>query len=528
MLNTNLKSILAEINQGGKLSEKRYHQLVKKYPKDKKGIFTKAEIIAAWRKTYPDKDLPVQVKPVRTISGVVPVTLLTKPYPCPGQCIFCPNDPKMPKSYLSSEPGAQRAAANHFDPYNQVTARLMAYHANGHSTDKAELIVLGGTWSSYPKNYKIWFIKRCFDALNDFQATKTKKTKTAEVSGVADWPELFKAQKKNERSASRCVGLSLETRPDFLNEQELIRFRKLGCTKVQIGIQSLNNKVLDLNKRGHRVEATKKAVALLRQAGFKIQAHWMANLYGSSPDEDIKDFAKLFSNKAYRPDELKIYPTALIETAELMDYYKKGLWKPFSQEELLKVLVAILPMVPEYCRVTRMIRDFSSDDIVAGNKLTNFRENVEKEIAKRGKKIKEIRSREIKKQTVSVDQLSLKVVSFSAGSAEEKFIQFVTKENSIAGFLRLSLPKKEAFIKELSGSALVRELHVYGQALNLGEAAGIKPQHSGLGKKLLVKAQQLAGNAGFKKLSVISAIGTKQYYQKQGFKDGDLYQHLSL
>ena len=519
-----LKPLLKELVAG-----QAYDQALRRHPKIKGSLFTRSEIIAGLRYFYGEgAAAKLQAKPVRTLSGVVPVTLLTKPYPCPGQCIFCPNDPKMPKSYLSAEPGAQRAALNNFDPYNQVTTRLMTYHANAHSTDKIELIVLGGTWSSYPKAYKIWFIKRCFDALNDFRPGKTKRVKDPQIDGSADWPELYVAQKKNETAASRCVGLSLETRPDFLNEAELVRFRQLGCTKIQIGIQSLNNKVLDLNKRGHRVDATKKAIGLLRLAGFKIQGHWMANLYGSSPDEDIKDFAKLFADPGIRPDELKVYPTALIETAELMDYYKKGLWKPYSYQQLLKVLVTSLPMVPQYCRVTRVIRDFSSDDIVVGNKLTNFREIVEKEIKRQGKKLSEIRAREVRGEPVMSRDLKLKTLNYKTNVGKEQFLQFVTPDNRIAGFLRLSLPEKSAFIPELKGSALIREIHVYGKALDLGADSGVKAQHQGFGKSLIKAAAANAQKAGFKYLSVISAVGTRQYYKKQGFKQGRLYQRLLI
>ena len=519
-----LKPLLKELVAG-----QTYDQVLRRHPKIKGSLFTRSEIIAGLRYFYGEgAAAKLQAKPVRTLSGVVPVTLLTKPYPCPGKCIFCPNDPKMPKSYLSAEPGAQRAALNNFDPYNQVTTRLMTYHANAHSTEKIELIVLGGTWSSYPKHYKIWFIKRCFDALNDFKPGKTKKVKAPQIDGSADWPELYPAQKKNETAVSRCVGLSLETRPDFLNEAELVRFRQLGCTKIQIGIQSLNNRVLNLNKRGHRVRATKKAIGLLRLAGFKIQGHWMANLYGADPEGDIKDFTKLFSDPGIRPDELKVYPTALIETAELMDYYKKGLWKPYSYSELLKVLVAALPMVTEYCRVTRVIRDFSSDDIVVGNKLTNFREIVEKEIRRQGKQLKEIRAREVRGQPIDAAKLKLKITSYAAGVAKENFLQFVTPDNQIAGFLRLSLPLKPAFIPELKGAALIREIHVYGKALDLGADSGLKAQHRGLGKTLIKTAAELAKKAGFKHLSVISAVGTRQYYKKQGFRRGRLYQSLLI
>lgn len=510
---TQLRPIIQELAAG-----KNYDKVLRRYPKNKTSIFTKAEIIQALR--YFKQPLSLLGKPIRTLSGVVPVTLLTKPYPCPGKCIFCPNDVRMPKSYLSAEPGAQRAAANNFDPYNQVTSRLQSYYANGHSTDKIELIILGGTWSAYPLPYKLWFIVRCFEALNEFKSDV--KLALPRLSGEEDWSCLFTAQKINETTACRCVGLSIETRPDFITLGQLIELRKMGCTKIQIGIQSLNNRVLKLNQRGHTIEATKKAIKLLRSFGFKIQAHWMANLYGSAPVKDIQDFKKLFSQKWYRPDELKIYPCSLIATAELMNYYRQKLWQPYSQTELMKVMVNVLPLAAEYCRVSRMIRDFSGDDIVVGNKATNFRQLVEI----KAKKIKEIRFREIKNQPA--ENLTLKIISYVTSIGTEKFIQFVTPDNKICAFLRLSLPRRNvgAPIAELKNAALIRELHVYGSALALGQAGKI--QHLGLGKKLLIQAQKITQKAGYKKISVISSIGTKEYYRLQGFNSGELYQHLKL
>ncbi|MFH2061845.1 MAG: tRNA uridine(34) 5-carboxymethylaminomethyl modification radical SAM/GNAT enzyme Elp3, partial [Candidatus Beckwithbacteria bacterium] len=439
-----LLGLINALKQDKHLTQKTYHKLIKKFPKSKSQVFAKSEIIAGIR-LFAKKDQKkliqkIVMKPVRTLSGVVPVTLLTKPYPCPGKCIYCPDDIKMPKSYLSSEPGAQRAGHHHFDPYHQVASRLNAYYANGHPTDKVELIVLGGTWSVYPLKYKIWFIKRCFDALNSFQVDRVRPCQS---TGQSTWVQLKKSQTKNETAKTRCIGLSLETRPDFITEQELIDFRKFGCTKVQIGVQSLSDKILTLNQRGHGVKQTKKAFKLLRLAGFKIQAHWMANLYGSSVKKDISDFKKLFSNKNFRPDELKLYPTALLKTAKLMDLYNQKLWKPYTNQELIKVLSVILSAVPCYCRVTRIIRDFSSQDIIAGSKTSNLRQLVET----KAKNIHEIRYREIRKQPVKIKDLKLKITTYQTSIGTEKFLEFITPDNKIVAFLRLSLPKIKPFIK---------------------------------------------------------------------------------
>jgi elongator complex protein 3 len=304
-------------------------------------------------------------------------------------------------------------------------------------------------------------------------------------------------------------------------------------------VQSLNDQVLKLNNRGHDVAATRQAFKLLRQAGFKIHAHWMANLHGSSPDEDITDFAKLFSDPDFHPDELKIYPCSLIGSAELMAYHQRGEWQPYTKEELLKVVSSCLTVTPAYCRLTRVIRDIPSTDIVTGNKLTNFRQLAESAVNQDGQadELKDIRSREIRNQTFDASQIHQEIIWYDTSVSREAFIQWLVpvadqgkKVEKILGFLRLSLPlqPEEPIFEELKGAAMVRELHIYGQAVNLGHQAGEAAQHLGLGKKLLATAAELCREAGFEKLAVISAIGTKAYYRKQGFTDGDLYQFMSL
>jgi elongator complex protein 3 len=528
-------------------------------------------------------------KPVRTLSGVATVTVLTKPFPCPGRCIFCPNDVRMPKSYLSDEPGAQRAAQHAFDPYLQTYFRLRALSNIGHPVDKVELIVLGGTWSFYPEAYQIWFVLRCFEALNDFvpgtagagdpasplapgalpfdqldgdraaeirpangDAASVAETaaqindrtgynrtvasflrrhhdgKLLDTSETATWEQLEAAQTTNERAAARCVGLVLETRPDHLDEDEVLRLRRLGATKVQIGFQSLSDEVLALNHRGHDVDATRRAVTLLRHAGFKLHAHWMPNLYGSSPDLDLEDFQRIFDQPELRPDELKIYPCSLIESAELIDYYRRGDWRPYTDEELTDVLVGCLERVPPWCRITRVIRDIPSQDIVVGNQRTNFRQLAEQALARRGGCCRDIRSREIRGRQVEGEGLHLRAHSYSTGVGEEVFLEYVDGEERIAGFLRLSLPREESFVEELAASAMIREVHVYGALAGLGEAAEGRAQHQGLGRQLIEEAARRATAAGYRNLAVISAIGTREYYRRQGFGDGRLYQHRAL
>jgi elongator complex protein 3 len=572
--------------------KKTYSRVIKKVTKEDGRLYSKDELIFSYKQLAGKHGIPeydesfvnkIKMKPVRTMSGVTPVTVLTKPFPCPGKCIFCPSDIRMPKSYLSDEPGAQRAERNWFDPYLQVYNRLQALKNIGHKVEKVELIILGGTWSFYPENYQIWFIKECFRALNEFgikddrggilsaydsisnkltlsadPKANEKKLRSKQIKGeddqnynqviddnylepekdlgldkvqIASWKELEHEQLVNETASARSVGLVIETRPDHISEKEVIRVRRLGCTKTQIGVQSLSDDVLKKNKRGHGVAATKKAFELLRLAGFKIHAHMMANLYGSSPERDISDFKKLFSDSNFKPDELKLYPCSLIASAELMQYYNKGLWKPYSYEELLDVLSSSIKTTPEYCRLTRIIRDIPSTDIVVGNKLTNFRQIAEDKLKKAGEESIDIRAREIRGETFKEEDIEFKITNYKTTVSNEKFLQFIVKKHGrekILAFLRLSLATAEQFIDELKGSAMIREIHVYGGVVNIGEEAEGKVQHLGLGTKLIEKAKQISRENDYKKLNVISAIGTKEYYRKKGFKDGDLYQYLDL
>jgi elongator complex protein 3 len=318
----------------------------------------------------------------------------------------------------------------------------------------------------------------------------------------------------------------IETRPDHISEEEVLRIRRLGCTKVQIGFQSLNDEVLRVNRRGHTVDATRRAVKLLRLAGFKIHAHWMPNLYGSSPEMDIEDYERMFADPDFRPDELKVYPCSLIESAALMQRYLDGSWQPYSHDELLHVLVDCFRHTPEYCRLTRVIRDIPGTDIVDGNKTTNFRQLVDAELTKHGEQTDDIRAREVRFRQVAPDQLRLDELWYHTSIGEDVFLQFVTEDRSIAGFLRLSLPERNvpALTEELAGAAVIREVHVYGQSMEIGESAPGKAQHAGLGTQLIERAVALALEKGYERLSVISAVGTRGYYRKRGFVDGQLYQ----
>lgn len=514
--------------------ENSLQTILKKYPKEGTGLYRHDELVEEYKRLIDNKKISqnklleerIRMKPVRTQSGVATVTVMMKPFMCPGKCIFCPNEPNMPKSYISSEPGTQRALKNNFDPYLQTYNRIKALRNIGHNTDKIELIILGGTCSVYPEQYIIWFVKRCFDGMNSFGKTSFE----VDTIGINDitWEQLLEVQKINETTVCRNVGLVFETRPDYITQEEVIRFRKLGATKIQIGIQSLDDSILKLNMRGHGVAESKKAFELLRLAGFKIHVHWMPNLYGSNIKKDIKDYKKLWS-KDFRPDELKIYPTSVIKNTVLEKYFNEGKYKPYTSEQLLKLFVNILPTTPRYTRLTRIIRDIPSNEIVSGNKNSNFREIAEKEIKRLGKDIQDIRNREIKGESVTWDNLELETIKYNTSVSREYFISYKTKNtDKICSFLRLSIPKKISFIKELENSSIIREVHVYGNVVNIGKESKGESQHLGLGKKMIQIAEDISRKEGFKKISVISAIGTREYYTKLGYKINDLYMFKNI
>jgi elongator complex protein 3 len=467
-----------------------------------------------WLEFDADVRTHLQMKPTRTQAGVTVVTVLTKPYPCPGKCIFCPTDVRMPKSYLHDEPGAQRAERHAFDPYAQTAARIHALEKIGHPADKIELLILGGTWSSYRRDYQEWFVRRCLDAMN----------------GV-DSATLAEAQERNATGPRRNVGLVVETRQDHIDVEELRWLRTLGVTKVQVGIQSLDERVLALNKRGHDVDATRQAFRLLRLAGFKIHGHWMANLLGATPQSDVEDFGRLWSDPAIRPDELKLYPCMLVENAELYDYWLRGEYRPYSEEEVTEVLVACKVKTPRYVRLNRVIRDFPTTNVVAGNKKANLRQIAQQRLRERGLRCQCIRCREVRRMEVSPEDLSLAVETYETDATTEHFLSFETADDRLAGFLRLSLPHPHIRhpLPELAGHAMIREVHVYGPAVPIGEESQGEAQHVGLGTQLVQKAKEIARAAGYQHIAVISAIGTREYYAlHHGFQINGLYMTAGL
>ena len=517
--------VLNEIRRGHDVTKTlRSHPL-----KDGSGYLNKSMLVSIYHEMVAAGEIAedarllerIRMKPMRTLSGVTTVTVLTKPYPCPGKCIFCPTDVRMPKSYLPDEPGAMRGLEHQFDPYAQVRSRIEQLKSVGHPTDKIELLILGGTWSSYRRDYQEWFVKRCFDAMNSLTPALLPAGEVAQQVGEG---ELEEVHSTNETTHHRNVGLVIETRPDEITPDEIRWLRHLGVTKVQLGAQSLDDHILEINKRGHDVECTRQATALLRAAGFKIVLHWMPNLLGATPESDREDFARLWKDLC--PDEIKIYPNQLLANAELYEYWQRGEFKPYTTQELIDLIADIKPTIPRYCRVNRVIRDIPSTNVVEGNRRTSLRQDVHDEMKRRGTHCECVRCREVRGKSVDAALLELDDVVYQAGTAEEHFISYRTPDDRLAGFVRLSLPGKDSPQTELSdldGAALIREVHVYGQSLAVGAEKAGAAQHTGLGTRLLAEAERVARDSGFTRMAVISAVGTRGYYLERGFERGELY-----
>jgi elongator complex protein 3 len=447
----------------------------------------------------------------RTQSGVVPMAVMTKPFPCPGECIYCPQEKGMPKSYLSDEPAAQRAKKVDFDPKLQIESRLKQLKATGHTTDKVEIIIIGGTFSAYPQEYKLEFFKTVFDTLNN----KTSKNLISK--------NLKQAQELNEKAKHRVVGISIETRPDWVTKKEIKLLRKLGVTKIQLGVQALDGKTLKTIKRGHSLKAVTKATQLLKNAGFKICYHIMPNLPGSTPKNDINMAKKMFQDPRFKPDYLKIYPAQVIPGTQLDTLFKEGKFKTYPDNVLKKTLKTIKRNTPPWVRIDRLVRDISKQWVSSGTFTTNIRQIILQELEKENEPCQCIRCREIKGDLHS-KSLSLKKIMIDTLGGKEYFFSFESK-GKLYSLLRLRLPKKNqpVLFKELKDTAIIREVHTFGSALALNEYQQSKTQHQGLGRKLIKEAEKISKKNGFKKLAVISAIGTKEYYLKLGFKKNGLY-----
>lgn len=457
-------------------------------------------------------------KPVKTASGVAVIALMPKPYACPhGRCTYCPGGIEFntPNSYTGREPSTQNAIANSYDPKKQVLDKLNHLTGYGHDSAKIELVIVGGTFLFMPRDYQISFIKSCFDALNGF-----------------DSPDLESAKKNNEKANIRNVGFTIETKPDYCKTQHVDWMLDYGITRVEIGVQSLHERVYQIVNRGHTFEDVVESFQISKDAGYKIVAHMMPGLPTITPEEDIEDFKKLFSDPALRPDMLKIYPTLVLENTALYQSYKEGKFTPYSQEDMMTVLTEMKRIIPRWARIMRMQREISSDQIIAGPNLGNLRQLVQQNLKKQNFSCKCIRCREagLSESTINIDDIKLNRDSYESSRGQEVFLSYDDSKDRIFGFLRLRKPSDITHRREVTGNTcIVRELHVYGKSLKLGERDRDSVQHLGLGKNLMGEAERISREEfDAKKLLVISAVGTREYYRKMGYLTDGPYMSKEL
>lgn len=466
----------------------------------------------------------LQRKPVRTVSGVAVVAVMSSPYPCPhGACIPCPGGPasvfNTPQSYMGREPATMRAISCGYDPYAQVENRLRQLHQIGHPVDKAELIVMGGTFTARPPDYQQWFVRRCLAAMNDFSDFAGSGRQDT------DDPELKSVIATNETARVRNIGITFETRPDYLATDEIDRLLEMGATKVEIGVQSIYDRVLRLINRGHTVQDAIDADTRLRDSGIKVGFHVMIGLPGSDIDDDLQMFETIFGDPSFCPDHLKIYPTLVTEGTVLHQWWKDGSYRSLENDAAVELLAGIKRLLPKWVRLQRIQRDIPAYQVIAGVTKGNIRQLAEERLRQAGGSCRCIRCREVGHATLrSIKPISesgkieLLVETYEACGGTEHFISFEDVANDVLiGFLRLRFPHSP-HRAELAGAALVRELVVYGRMVGVGTGPGEHQwQHRGYGKRLLAAAEDLASMHGFGKIAVTSGIGVREYYRKHGY-----------
>ncbi len=469
---------------------------------------------------------------IRSLSGVSIITSLVKPYACPGKCVYCPTEVRMPKSYIASEPAAARALRLNFSPYTQMQRRIQMLERNGHNADKIEYIIKGGTWNAYPIKYQYWFLLESFKACNNLTRRKEVPEQTEEECAKKTLEqiqkELEQEQTYNETAGYRIIGITLETRPDAITPKTIQHMRKQGCTRIELGLQAPDDNILELIQRGHTVQQFRDAMLLLRSAGFKVDLHFMPDLPGSSPEHDIEMYKTIFSDPGLCPDMIKIYPNTVIKSAELYQWWKDGRYKPYGDEGLFRALLAMKLATPRYCRISRLIRDIPSNEIYAGNTITNLREDLSKELKEQGKKCVCLRCREIGRQKDIMDaneEPQLFIDEYETIGGTEYFLSLEDKERiAVYGFLRLRIPSSDQnkdlikLIPEIKKAAFVRELHVYGTLVSIGKRNELASQHKGVGKRLMKEAENLVKAKKGNKIAVISGVGVRGYYRKLGYR----------
>jgi elongator complex protein 3 len=434
-------------------------------------------------------------KASRTISGVTPVAVMTKPYACPGKCVYCPTSPEAPKSYTVESPAVLRARSCGFDAKKQVEIRLKTLAEMGHAQDKVELIIMGGTFLSYPQDYQYRFVKDCYDALNSIPSIS-----------------LEEAREFNENAEHRCVGLCIETRPDFCGEEEIKSMLDFGTTRVELGVQTLDDEVHGLTKRGHGVAEVISATRLLRDCGFKVYYHWMPGLPGSTPEHDLELSRQLFEDERFRPDGLKLYPTLVVRGSELENWYRDDRYRPYREEEMIDLLIAIKSLIPKYVRIPRLMRDIPSKFIIGGSRDLALRGTIRKKMVQAGLRCNCIRCREYGhrlRDGWTIGEPLLTRMDYQTWGGSEVYLSYEDKNETLFGLLRLRISGEKA---------VVRELHIFGSEVPLRGRLERAAQHQGLGERLLHEAERIAREE-FKadRLSVLSGVGAREYYRSLSY-----------
>jgi len=449
----------------------------------------------------------LEIKNIRSKAGVSVIAVMTKPHPCPhGKCTYCPGgvDKNVPQSYTGFEPATMRAILNNYDPYLQTKNRIEQLEAIGHNVSKIELIIMGGTFNSLDTKYKEWFVRGIYDA----------------ISGMQSY-DLMSAKQNVEFAEKRPIGLTLETRPDWMKKDNILEALKFGTTRVELGVQTLSDKVYEAVHRGHSVKDVEESTRLLKDSGFKVLYHMMPGLLVKKK-QDVDFFKTLFKDDRFKPDMLKIYPTLVMEGTGFYEMWKRKEYFPYTDDELIDLIETIYPVFPYWVRVMRVQRDIPSTKVAAGPKKSNIRDIVIKRLKKNQKEIKEIRFREIGNKTDVKPPYKIFVEKYKASKGTEFFISYETEDRkTLIGFLRLRFPYKP-FIDTLKDNvSIVRELHIYGNVVPIHKTANKIGQHKGIGQLLLKKAEDISRDNGFEKIAVISGIGVREYYYKFGyFLDG--------
>ena len=444
----------------------------------------------------------------RTISGVTPLAVMTAPYQCPGKCLYCPTYPDAPQSYTPESPAVLRAKSSDFDAGRQVRVRLRMFEDMGHPTDKIELIIMGGTFLAQPVDYQYAYVKACYDAMNGIEAIT-----------------LEDAKKLNETARHRITGLCIETRPDWCGPAEIQRMLEFGTTRVELGVQTLDDDIYRLVRRGHGVKEVVEATACLREHGFKVYYHWMPGLPGATPEKDLAMTKMLFEDERFRPDGLKLYPTMVVQNTELEKWYREGRYQPYDNETMVNLIMDIKAQVPEYVRISRVLRDIPSKFIVAGLK-DSLRDIVKDRMRQEGKECRCIRCREYghrAKEGREIGEPQLVRMDYAADGGKEVFLSYEDDKKTLFGLLRLRIQKHDM-------PAIIRELHVFGPEVPISEQRTKAAQHRGIGKALLHEAERIAQEefaAG--SIYILSGTGAKEYYRSEsGYRSKGDYMFKSL